>query len=92
MPDRGPGLRRFPCVRISHSFDRVPVPNIPQSLKMPMLESPHLEVPGATLLSLGALIILFRHGISAFAKVQPSMCMAIGLAMIAGGMMLLFTT
>ena len=54
--------------------------------------APHLEVPGAILIALGVLLIIFRNKLSPFARVKPSMCGAIGLALIIGGIMMLITT
>jgi len=57
-----------------------------------MMGAPHLEVLGAILLALGVLLTLFRNKLSTIARVEPSMCTAIGLALIIGGIMMLFVT
>ena len=57
-----------------------------------MMGAPHVEVPGALLLTLGGLLFIFRNKLSPFARVKPSMCEAIGLALIVGGIMMLFMT
>ena len=57
-----------------------------------MMGAPHLEVPGAILLTIGVLLIIFRNKLSPLARVKPSMCGAIGLALIIGGIMMLFVT
>ena len=57
-----------------------------------MMGAPHLEVPGSILLAIGVLLIIFRNKLSPFARVKPSMCGAIGLALIIGGIMMLFMT
>ena len=57
-----------------------------------MMGAPHLEVPGAILLAIGMLLIIFRNKLSPFARVMPSMCGAIGVALIIGGIMMLFVT
>ena len=54
--------------------------------------APHLEVPGVILLAIGVILIIFRNKLSPFARVKPSMCGAVSLALIIGGIMMLFVT
>ena len=54
--------------------------------------APHLEVPGAILLTLGVLLIIFRNKGHPFTRLKPSRCWLYGLALIIVGIFMLLVT
>ena len=57
-----------------------------------MMDAPHLDVPGRILLILGVMMLALRNIIFPFTRLKPSKSIAIGLALIIGGILMLFVT